>query len=990
MPAAKKGKGPNKPPKQQSTSKVWRESIKAAGESEKAWKKAEKAAESGEKAKIAAAKAAKAAWDQSIQTSKEARKEYFVARKYANTFYNEVMAGAKAIADQGGEFGKLTGKAKKTWAAAGAAAQKYYQNGDKANLKSMRVLKDVEDKLNSAQNDKSQLTAANLALLEAEILTKDQILQLDKEDQATAEKIVEVQKDKLAILKREAKLQDKINDAKTEGLNMVEKMKQGFHNLMSVQGLLLAGVTALIAVLKQGIVNTKAINTQLGVGVASSAAMAKNLAFAAPLAAAAGFSEEMSVAAAHAASVSGNLDLAKNAAIAVSDAAIAFQTGMEPEQVAQLAENLAITTDLSREGASAMLGSVASLAEMNKVAPKKVLEDLANNAESMAKFTDGSAESLAKAAVQAARLGIELSKSAAIGDKLLDLEESIASEFEASVLIGKELNYDRARQLALNNDIEGAVGEIVNQLGSEAEFNKMNAIQRQALADSIGVGVEDLASMVSKRGKADLDTGSDVPAKQLKTQMDLVKQGYIMSGKAEEHLDLLGNILSAIIALGAGQLLGKGISRMGKGIGRAVTNMLSRGKAGARLARMSGGGRFARAKGMIRGAAGSGLGKAIGIAGAAIEGFKAFGNLKKGFFDKGVPEAERNEARGAGVGGAAGLAIGAVLGGPIGAAIGGFVGRKLGGYMGKNWKSIKKFGKNLGALTKKGFTAGVKGIKAYYGGIADLGKKGFEKGKEILGEFGPKVVDMGKKIGGFGLKILQTATPIGLAKKAFDKFKDNMPAIKEGLSKARDTFVSVANSIGEKVGSGLMAAKDKAIEFKENVKQKFSSAINTAKSKMAELGSAAKEALVTKFQSIKTKVQEVANALPGLISGALSKAGALHAAFVENGGLLGAATDAWNFAKELVIGKEKGGPITKSGTYLVGEAGPELVNLSAGSHVVPNNKLQGGLEQGQYGEVDLEPLVAAIMSLKTELQQIKGHTKNTSKGVSNISIGSTT
>ena len=86
--------------------------------------------------------------------------------------------------------------------------------------------------------------------------------------------------------------------------------------------------------------------------------------------------------------------------------------------------------------------------------------------------------------------------------------------------------------------------------------------------------------------------------------------------------------------------------------------------------------------------------------------------------------------------------------------------------------------------------------------------------------------------------------------------------------------------------------------------------------------------------------------------------------------------------------KADGGGIYKSGTYLVGEEGPELVNLSRGSQVVPNDRIQGGLAEGQFGEVNMEPLVEAIMSLKSELQQIKKHTQSTSKGVDGIKIGS--
>ncbi len=38
--------------------------------------------------------------------------------------------------------------------------------------------------------------------------------------------------------------------------------------------------------------------------------------------------------------------------------------------------------------------------------------------------------------------------------------------------------------------------EILRQVGGEAEFNKMNVIQRKALAESVGVSVEQLSRLV--------------------------------------------------------------------------------------------------------------------------------------------------------------------------------------------------------------------------------------------------------------------------------------------------------------------------------------------------------------------------------------------------------------------------------------------------------------------------------------------------------------
>jgi hypothetical protein len=67
---------------------------------------------------------------------------------------------------------------------------------------------------------------------------------------------------------------------------------------------------------------------------------------------------------------------------------------------------------------------------------------------------------------------------------------------EASLLLGRQINLDRARQLALSGDQEGVMKEILKQVGGEAEFNRMNVIQRKALADSVGVNVEQLSRLV--------------------------------------------------------------------------------------------------------------------------------------------------------------------------------------------------------------------------------------------------------------------------------------------------------------------------------------------------------------------------------------------------------------------------------------------------------------------------------------------------------------
>jgi len=200
-----------------------------------------------------------------------------------------------------------------------------------------------------------------------------------------------------------------------------------------------------------------------------------------------------------------SLDEAVDLSTQVLDTAKAV--GLSNEEAAKLSGTLQTTSGLSGEQAERLTEGAFQLAAANRVNPSAVLKDMAASSEAFASFSENGGDNLAKAAVQARALGLSLDTTAKIAEGLLDFEASIAKEVEASVLIGRQLNFQKARELALNNDIEGAISNVVSQLGSEAEFNKLNSIQRKAIADSIGVSVTDMAKMVANQDKSNMLAG---------------------------------------------------------------------------------------------------------------------------------------------------------------------------------------------------------------------------------------------------------------------------------------------------------------------------------------------------------------------------------------------------------------------------------------------------------------------------------------------------
>lgn len=130
------------------------------------------------------------------------------------------------------------------------------------------------------------------------------------------------------------------------------------------------------------------------------------------------------------------------------------------------------------------------------VSMKSVMEGVGKVSNTIKLAFKGSAEELTRAFVSSKKLGLELKQVDDIANSLLNFEDSIAAEMEAELLTGKQLNLEKAREAALNNDIEGVMEEISKQGIDQASFTKMNRIQQDAVAKSIGMSRDGLADML--------------------------------------------------------------------------------------------------------------------------------------------------------------------------------------------------------------------------------------------------------------------------------------------------------------------------------------------------------------------------------------------------------------------------------------------------------------------------------------------------------------
>jgi hypothetical protein len=223
---------------------------------------------------------------------------------------------------------------------------------------------------------------------------------------------------------------------------------------------------------------------------------------------------------------------------------LAIKSGATEENIAKMARLFSDMGNTDFTGGLELVNAVTELAGDNLVDSGLVLQDMAENAEEFAAYTDQSMKNIAMAAVQAAKMGVELATTLKITDSLLDFETSITSAMEASMMIGRNINFDRARMLAIDNDIVGATNDIIQQLGSAEEFTRLNAIQRKKLAAAIGVEVGELSRLVA--GKP-----LEITAKEQETKLQKESIGQM------EELTKAMKELKNVISAGGKGLLGK-------------------------------------------------------------------------------------------------------------------------------------------------------------------------------------------------------------------------------------------------------------------------------------------------------------------------------------------------------------------------------------------------------------------------------------------------
>ena len=177
------------------------------------------------------------------------------------------------------------------------------------------------------------------------------------------------------------------------------------------------------------------------------------------------------------------------------------QVGLTAQEAAQLAAAAEITDTSFEDIYKNVLGASYELQQQAGVQfdLREILKATNSVTGQVRANLGANPEAIAKAVTQAKLFGAELDTVVNSSKQLLQFEESIRNELQAELLIGRDLNLERARSAALLGDQETVAKELAAQAQDFTSFTKLNVLQQDALSASLGMQSDQLSDILFKQ-----------------------------------------------------------------------------------------------------------------------------------------------------------------------------------------------------------------------------------------------------------------------------------------------------------------------------------------------------------------------------------------------------------------------------------------------------------------------------------------------------------
>lgn len=136
------------------------------------------------------------------------------------------------------------------------------------------------------------------------------------------------------------------------------------------------------------------------------------------------------------------------------------------------------------------------MSEMAGLSPQIIAQDLLDSADEVALYFAGYPEQAARAAIEVRRLGFSLKQAGSIAQKMLNLEGFMTDMYELMAMSGQKIDFSGAFEKGLMGDIEGMTREIMEEIGTTADLNKMDYLTRMKIANTLGMSANELSKSV--------------------------------------------------------------------------------------------------------------------------------------------------------------------------------------------------------------------------------------------------------------------------------------------------------------------------------------------------------------------------------------------------------------------------------------------------------------------------------------------------------------
>lgn len=221
-------------------------------------------------------------------------------------------------------------------------------------------------------------------------------------------------------------------------------------------------------------------------------------------------------------------------------ALLAVNLGVAEEDSANVMQNFMGMGNYSEGASKSIIALGAHLSKAAHIPFNKVMKDVANTSSTTSAVLGSNPAKLMSAAIAARVLGVNLETVAETAHKLLDFSSSINAEMDASALLGRNVNFQYARQLAFQGKTTEMAQEALRVVKEAGNWEEMTFYQRQALAKASGMEVKDLTRIMAlekirNSGGADAKKLKIIEAQQkaLKGLLGTENQQLVMQAEQE-------------------------------------------------------------------------------------------------------------------------------------------------------------------------------------------------------------------------------------------------------------------------------------------------------------------------------------------------------------------------------------------------------------------------------------------------------------------------